>query len=409
MSPFPAVTMKTLTRISILGVVVLGLILANVHVPTSLAQFFRRDTSCKCFPGDACWPSPTKWASFNQSLGGKLIATVPIGSPCHYSAFGPYDEIQCEALRAAWTNPLTHDRTTSSMMSSCFVNRSCDAFSAPSDPCVVGAHVPYTVNATTAEDYRKTLQFVREKNIRLVIRNTGHDYLARSTGAGALALWMHHKKEIEVVDYDSKWYCGKAFKVGAGIQGFEAHAAASASGFVVATGTCPSVGIAGGFSQGAGLSPLSSMHGMAADNVLEWEVITTSGEHLVATPDKNSDLYWGLLGGGGGTYTAVLSMTVRAHPTYPVTAMNMTFTYGDNGVSKEDFYSVVALFLTTLPVIVDTGASVIWLVAGNMFVITPVVAPNQSIEQVTALLKPTTDKLNELGISFFQSPHFRSS
>jgi len=295
------------------------------------------------------------------------------------------------------------------MMLSCFVNRSCDAFSAPSDPCVVGAHVPYAINATTAEDYRKTLQFVREKNIRLVIRNTGHDYLARSTGAGALALWMHHKKEIEVVDYDSKWYCGKAFKVGAGIQGFEAHAAASASGLVVATGTCPSVGIAGGFSQGAGLSPLSSMHGMAADNVLEWEVITTSGEHLVATPDKNSDLYWGLLGRGGGTYAAVLSMTVRAHPTYPVTAMNMTFTYGDNGVSKEDFYSVVALFLTTLPVIVDTGASVIWLVAGNMFVITPVVAPNQSIEQVTALLKPTTDKLNELGISFFQSPHFRSS
>ncbi|KAK0641980.1 FAD binding domain-containing protein [Cercophora newfieldiana] len=394
---------RTLARISIAGAVVLALALAKG--PTSLTTMLWGNTaggSCKCFPGDSCWPSPAEWQSFNQSLGGKLIATVPIGSVCHDSAFGPYDAAGCEALRGAWLNPLTHDKTTSSMQSTYFLNNSCSAFSEPSDQCIMGAHVPYAVNATTTEDYRKTLRFVREKNIRLVIRNTGHDYFGRSTGPGALALWTHHNKDIDVVDYDSKWYRGKALKVGAGVQGFEAQAAAHAAGVVVVTGTCPSVGIAGGFTQGAGLSPSSSLFGMSADNALEWEVVTTSGEYLVATPDKNSDLYWALSGGGGGTYAAVLSMTVRAHPDFPVTAANMTFMYGDNGVSKQDFYSAVAFFLNTLPAIVDTGASVIWaIMGGNMFVISPVLAAKQSIEEVDALLKPTKDKLSALGIPFF--------
>ncbi|KAK4442198.1 putative FAD-linked oxidoreductase-like protein 12 [Podospora aff. communis PSN243] len=401
--------MQVLRQISILCAVVLALVLADV--PTSLTNFFGSDTTlkeppCKCFPGDACWPSIAEWQSFNHSLGGKLVATVPIGSVCHDSTFGAYDAAKCEALRAAWLIPLTHDSTSSSMMSSFFVNRSCDAFGERSDPCVVGAHVAYAVNATTAEDYRQTLRCARERNIRLVIRNTGHDYFGRSTGPGALALWTHHNKEIKVIDYDSHWYRGKALRVGAGVQGFEAHAVANAAGLVVVTGTCPSVGIAGGFTQGAGLSPLSALHGMSADNVLEWEVVTASGKHLTATPDKHSDLYWALSGGGGGTYAAVLSMTVRAHPDSPVTATNMTFSYAIDGEdeevskSKRKFYEAITVFLSSLPDLVDTGASVVFLVMGNTFTMTPVVAPNQSVEQVNALLKPTTDKLRALGIPF---------
>jgi hypothetical protein len=94
---------------------------------------------------------------------------------------------------------------------------------------------------------------------------------------------------------------------------------------------------------------------MSVDNVLEWEVVTASGEHLTATPDRHTDLYWALSGGGGGTYAALLSMTVRAHPDSPVTAANLTFTYaadgGDEDVyeNKGKFYEAVAVFLTSLP------------------------------------------------------------
>jgi hypothetical protein len=60
--------------------------------------------TCKAFPGDKSWPTKAVWDSFNSTVGGQLIATVPIGSPCHDPTF---DEAKCSALKAAWTDPFT--------------------------------------------------------------------------------------------------------------------------------------------------------------------------------------------------------------------------------------------------------------------------------------------------------------
>lgn len=55
--------------------------------------------NCRCFPGDQCWPSDAEWSSLNATVGGRLIATVPLGSPCHDPY---YDEEQCAFLRDQW-------------------------------------------------------------------------------------------------------------------------------------------------------------------------------------------------------------------------------------------------------------------------------------------------------------------
>ncbi len=55
--------------------------------------------NCKCFPGDECWPTEDDWQSFNKSVGGRLIATVPLGSPCHDPT---YDIGECQALQEQW-------------------------------------------------------------------------------------------------------------------------------------------------------------------------------------------------------------------------------------------------------------------------------------------------------------------
>lgn len=55
---------------------------------------------CKCFPGDACWPSTAEWSALNATVEGRLIATVPLGSPCHDPG---YDEEQCAYLQEQWT------------------------------------------------------------------------------------------------------------------------------------------------------------------------------------------------------------------------------------------------------------------------------------------------------------------
>lgn len=51
---------------------------------------------------------------------------------------------------------------------------------------------------------------------------------------------------------------------------------------------------------------------MGADQVLEWELVTADGKHMIATPIKNTDLYWALSGEGLGTYGVVVSTTVKA-------------------------------------------------------------------------------------------------
>ena len=69
--------------------------------------------------------------------------------------------------------------------------------------------------------------------------------MGKSTGDGALAIWTHHLKDIEILDYQSEYYTGKAIKMGAGVQGFEAYAAADKEGLNVVGGECPTVGLAG--------------------------------------------------------------------------------------------------------------------------------------------------------------------
>ena len=61
-------------------------------------------------------------------------------------------------------------------MQSFFANQSCDPFSSRSTPCKLGNYVSYAVNVTCATDIQAAVLFAQLMNIRLVVRNTGHEY-----------------------------------------------------------------------------------------------------------------------------------------------------------------------------------------------------------------------------------------
>ncbi|KAH8431437.1 FAD-dependent oxidoreductase [Aspergillus melleus] len=279
-----------------------------------------------------------------------------------------------------------------------FANNSCDPFHPPGKPCTLDSYVAYAVNASTPEHVTRALQFVRQHNIRLVVRNTGHDYLGRSTGAGALGVWMHHLKEITVADYRDARYTGKAITVGAGVLAIDAYQAADAQGLQIVGGECPTVGLAGGYTQGGGHSMLSSKYGLAADQVLSWQVITGEGELVTATRETYPDLYWALSGGGGGTYGVVWSMTAKAYPDTPVSGLNMTFSRED--VDEEEFYRTVSRFYAILPDIVDAGAMCVWSLTNTSFSISPLTGPNIPATELVDLLSPFTDPLDEEEITY---------
>ena len=186
--------------------------------------------------------------------------------------------------------------------------------------------------------------------------------------------------------------------MGAGVQGFEAYAAANKMGLAVVGGECSTVGLAGGYSQGGGHSALSSKYGLGADQTLEWEVVDGSGRFLTASPTQNADLYWALSGGGGGTYGVVLSMTSKAHKDIPTAGLNLTFT--SDGISQDTYYEAVEKYHATLPAIVDAGVMSVWYFTNASFAISPLTGPGLTAAAMKALVKPFTDTLEQLKINY---------
>ncbi|KAK6211538.1 isoamyl alcohol oxidase (FAD binding domain-containing protein) [Colletotrichum tabaci] len=350
---------------------------------------------CKCFPGDACWPATAQWNALNTTVGGNLIATVPLGSPCHDPT---YDAAVCASLQSQWQDSEIHMESSSSIMAPFFANQSCDPFQPQSRPCVLGNYVVYAVDAKTPEHIQATIAFAREHNIRFVVRNTGHDYLGRSTGAGALSVWTHHMNSAEIVDWDSAAYQGKAMKVGAGAQGFHVMEAAHAAGLAVVGGECPTVGIAGGYTQGGGHSALSTSFGLSADNVLEWEVVTANGTFLTASKTENADLFWALSGGGPGNWGVVTSLTVKAHADAKVGGATLVIMAADN--DNAAFFEAIDAFHEELAAMVDGGSMVVYYFAAAFFQIAPLNAFNKTADEVRTLLAPFVARLDGLGIKY---------
>lgn len=58
--------------------------------------------SCRCLPGDSCWPSQSDWQQLNKTISGNLIANTPIAAACHDPT---YDAKQCAFLKDQWANP----------------------------------------------------------------------------------------------------------------------------------------------------------------------------------------------------------------------------------------------------------------------------------------------------------------
>lgn len=81
-----------------------GLCLLASALATATATATAAGPNCHCLPGDDCWPSISQWNALNSSVAGRLIATVPIGAPCHEPGF---DALACAQLQQGWHQPQT--------------------------------------------------------------------------------------------------------------------------------------------------------------------------------------------------------------------------------------------------------------------------------------------------------------
>ncbi|KAJ5632856.1 hypothetical protein N7490_009195 [Penicillium lividum] len=364
--------------------VLLPRVLAAPHAP-----------GCHYFPGDRQWPSLQKWQQFNLSIEGNLIAGRPLADVCHGTT---YDKGECVALKVNWTNPSSYFVDPINIMSPYWLNNSCSPFTSHNASCTLGNIASYAINVSSAADVQAGLNFAQDHNIRVQVKNTGHDFLGRSTGAGSLALWTHNLKDISFFNYSSPGYNGSAVKLGAGVQAFEVYQEAADNGLRVAGGFCPTVGLAGGYVQSGGHGALEGVYGLAADNTLEFEVVTPDGRYLVVSPTENEDLYWALNGGGGGTYAVVISQTTKAHPDGIVAGASLTFqNNGDNGT----YWAAVEAWHKQLLVWDDLpGISNYFGITSDLFTLYSAALPDQPESAIAAQFDPFIQELEELGLTY---------
>ncbi|KAK4158070.1 bifunctional solanapyrone synthase [Chaetomidium leptoderma] len=360
--------------------------------------------ACKAFPGDASWPSQSDWNLFNTTLDGALIQTVPLAASC-YNNWPQHDAAACQDVISHWNDPHFHVNDPTSAMFPLYQGRTCMPTDDPSSSnCTLGGYAAYSVAVTKVSQIQLALNFARNTNVRLVVKNTGHDFGDKSIGAGALSVWTHNLKDIEfLADYKCKGFNGPAFRLGSGVETEDLYRAAEQNNVTVVGGECRTVGIAGGYIAGGGHSPLSSLVGMGADQVLSMEVVLPNGKFVTANKDSNPDLYWALRGGGGSTYGVVTSVTVRAYPQIPVTTMTFMFTTGAD-VTADTFFAGLGAYMSHFDAFTAAGAYGYFLVVGTgpgefLFNMMPMWGNNMTKPQFVSLVTPFLDDLAGLGIS----------
>jgi FAD/FMN-containing dehydrogenase len=149
-------------------------------------------------------------------------------------------------------------------------------------PCKQGRISLYSAVVQNARHIQEAVRFAKRHNIRLAIKNSGHDFLGRSAAPNSLQILTNRMKGLQLVDdFVPKGAPkhkgeGPAVTLDAGISLQEMYAALGKRNRTVVGGSAHTVGPTGGYIQGGGHSFLSPWKGMASDNALEFSVVTAA-------------------------------------------------------------------------------------------------------------------------------------
>jgi len=251
-------------------------------------------------PGDPAWPSAARWDRLKRDVGGRLIE---IRSPLGVCRDDPVG-LPCDELFGELKNPYYVGDDPALTQTAGWV----DAWTA--QPSV------YAVAAETAADVAAAVNFARDNNLRLVVKGGGHSYLGTSNAPDSLLVWTRRMNAITPHDSFTPQGCAAALpavSVGAGAVWMHVYnEVTTRNGRHVQGGGCLTVGVAG-LVQGGGYGSFSRQYGTAAASLLEAEIVTADGAVRIANACTNSDLFWALKGGGGGTFGVVTRLTLRTH------------------------------------------------------------------------------------------------
>ncbi|KAJ7720629.1 FAD-binding domain-containing protein [Mycena metata] len=283
--------------------------------------------------------SASKFASLNATLGGRIGVTRPISEPCYDDS----TSVACKYVQENYVNSTFRDDVYGATMypvwETCFAtDRGCVLnYQDPTDPtpwttqkCELGSLSSAYLAVESTEDVQHAFAFAKATGTLLSIKNTGHDFIGRSVLKNSLALWTHNLNNISynaafVPEGGQADVNYTAITLGAGAQWYDVYKFADEHNVTVVGGYHPTVGASGGWLMGAGYSVLTPTLGLGVDRALQFKIVTADGMYRTANEYQNTDLFWALRGGGGGTFGVVLESTTLATPQVTLQVASVSF------------------------------------------------------------------------------------
>jgi FAD/FMN-containing dehydrogenase len=168
------------------------------------------------------------------------------------------------------------------------------------------------VRCSGVADVVASVNFARSQQLLVAVRGAGHNVAGTSVCDGGIVIDLARMRSTHVeparrtarVDAGATWT-----DVNHELQVF---GLAATGGFVGATGVS-------GLTLGGGLGWLVRKHGLALDNLISVDLVTADGRVVTASATENSDLFWGVRG-GGGNFGIATSFEFTVHPAGTVLA-----------------------------------------------------------------------------------------
>jgi FAD/FMN-containing dehydrogenase len=171
------------------------------------------------------------------------------------------------------------------------------------------------VRCTGPADVVAGVLLAGETGLPLAVKGGGHGVNGHAVCDDGIMLDLSPMKRIDV-DPEAR-----VVRAQAGVNWGEFDGATQAHGLATTGGRVTTTGIAG-LTLGAGSGWLERMFGYTSHNLLAAEVVTADGRVVRANEEENSDLFWGLRG-GGGNFGVVTQFEYRLHEVGPMATGGM--------------------------------------------------------------------------------------
>ncbi|GLX01425.1 FAD-binding oxidoreductase [Microtetraspora sp. NBRC 16547] len=170
----------------------------------------------------------------------------------------------------------------------------------------------FIARCRSTADVAAAVVFARRHGLPIAVRGGGHSIPGYSVVEGGLMIDCSPMKGIELHPEVQR------ADVDPGVLWREFDTAAQAEGLATPGGEISDTGVAG-LTLGGGIGWLSRLYGLAADNLLGVELVTSTGDVVTADDSTDPELMWGLRG-GGGNFGIVTRFTFRLHSVAPAWA-----------------------------------------------------------------------------------------